>query len=134
MIKLRFFAVVVGVLACASVDNVIVAEPGTAFSLPLGRTATVAGSGSRVTFLQVPHDSRCPRSVVCVWAGDAEIQVTVSRAGQAEESRILSLSPLNNEALIGDLFVRFVGLAPYPETPGQNAQLAYVAELVVRRP
>jgi hypothetical protein len=134
MIKLRVFAVVAAVLACASVDKVIVAEPGTAFSLPLGRTATVAGSGSRITFLQVNEDSRCPTSVVCVWEGDARIRVTVSRAGRPEESQILTLSQTNNEALIGDLVVRFVALAPHPETPGRNAQLAYVAELVVRRP
>jgi hypothetical protein len=134
MIKLRVFAVVAGVLACASVDNLIVAEPGTAFSLPLGRTATVSGSGSRVTFLQVSEDSRCPTSVVCVWAGDARIRVIVSRAGRGEESQILSLSQPNNEARIGNLVVRFVNLAPYPETPDPNTPRAYVAELVVRTP
>lgn len=134
MIKLRVIAVVAGVLACASVDNVIIAEPGQAFSLPLGRTATVAGSGSRVTFLQVNEDSRCPTSVVCVWEGDARIRVTVSRAGRAEESQTLTLSQASNEARIGDLVVRFVSLKPYPETPDPGTPRAYVAELVVRTP
>lgn len=133
MMKLRLSAVVIGVLACATVDNVIVAEPGTAFSLPLGRTATLGETGSRITFKRVTEESRCPTSVVCVWAGDAQIEVTVSRDGGPSASRIFSLSGLNREGSVGDLFVRFVSLAPYPATPGPITPRAYVAELVIRR-
>jgi len=132
MIKLRSFALVVGVLACASVDNVIVAEPDTAFSLPLGKTATLGGSSTRITFKRVAHDSRCPTSVHCVWAGTADIEVTVSRDGSAPASRIFGLVGPNHEGTVGGLFVRFVALAPYPAVPGRNSELAYVAQLVVR--
>jgi hypothetical protein len=137
MRKLRFCAIVVGVLfqACASVDSVVVAEPGMAFSLPVGKTAALGGNGggSRITFRKVTEDSRCPINAVCVWEGDAQIEVTVSRDGAAAETRVLSLSQPNNEARIGDLFVRFVSLAPHPETPEPNRPRAYIAQLVVRR-
>jgi hypothetical protein len=133
MMKLRLSVVVVGVLACATVDSVIVAEPGTAFSLPLGRTATLGDNGSRITFRRVTEESRCPSSVVCVWEGDAKIEVTVSSDGGPSASRIFSLKTPNNEGSVGDLFVRFVSLVPYPETPDPSTQRAYVAELVIRR-
>lgn len=134
MITLRFSAAVVGLLAlqaCASTD-IIVAEPGVAFSLPVGKTAVLEGSESRITFRQVREDSRCPMNVLCVWEGDAKIEIVVSREQRPEESKVLSLAQPNNEAQIGDLVVRFVGLSPYPATPEPNTPRLYVAELVIR--
>lgn len=131
MIRLRF-AALLACLSCATVENVITAEPGVAFSLPMGKTAAVAGTVNRITFTQVREDSRCPTNVVCVWEGDAKIEVTVSRNGVPAETAILSLGPQNNEAQLGGLAVRFVGLAPAPVTP-EPAPRRYVAELVIRR-
>jgi len=131
MIRLLLAALLASI-ACASVENVIVAEPGVAFSLPVGKTATVSGSVNRITFTQVREDSRCPTNVVCVWEGDAKIEVSVSRNGTQAETAILSLGPQNNEAQLGDLAVRFVGLAPAPVTP-EPAPRRYVAELLIRK-
>jgi hypothetical protein len=136
MTRIGLTAVVAGVLAlqaCASVENVIIAEPDVAFSLPVGKTAGVSGSPTRITFTQVRDDSRCPRSVVCVWAGDASIELTVSREGSPSETALLRLSSPTQEAQVGGLVIRFVGLDPYPETPQPNTPRAYVAELVVRK-
>src|SRR5687768_1908233 len=131
MLQFRL-AALVACLSCASVENVITAEPGVAFSLPMGKTATVSGSVNRITFTQVREDSRCPTNVVCVWEGDAKIEVSVSRNGAPAETAILSLGPQNNEAQLGDLAVRFVGLAPAPVTP-DPAPRRYVAELLIRK-
>lgn len=136
MTSLRFASAAAGFLAlqaCASVENVIVAEPDVAFSLPVGKTAAVNGSSARLTFRTVREDSRCPANVQCVWQGDAKIEVTLSRDGAAGETAILSLMSPHNEARIGDFFVRFVGLAPYPATPGPADPRQYVAELVIRK-
>ncbi|HWL39224.1 MAG TPA: hypothetical protein VNO75_03220 [Gemmatimonadaceae bacterium] len=128
----RLVLAVLALSACASMENTVVAEPGVGFSLPLGSVAELRGSGTQLAFKRVTEESRCPTSVTCVWAGDAKIEITLSRQGGAEESRILSLTPPNNEAQIGNLVVRFVGLAPYPATPEPNAPRRYVAELVIR--
>jgi len=136
MTKIRLTAAAFSLLAfqsCASVENVIIAEPDVAFSLPVGKTAGVAGSPTRVTFRQVRDDSRCPTSVVCVWEGDARIELTVSREGSQSETAVLSLSSPGNEAQAGGLSVRFVGLAPYPATPQPSTPRQYIAELVIRR-
>jgi hypothetical protein len=118
--------------ACASVDSIIIVEPDVAFSLPLGKTAGVAGSTTRLTFRQVSEDSRCPTNVVCVWEGDAKIELLPVRDGTVGQRVILSLHT-PNEAQVGDLFVRFVGLTPYPATPDPSSTRQYVAELVIRR-
>lgn len=136
MPKLRLAAAVAILLAlqaCASVEKVIIAQPDVAFSLPVTKTASVSGTLTRITFKQVRDDSRCPRSVVCVWAGDASIELTVSREGSPGETALLRLNSPTQEAQVGGLLIRFVNLVPYPETPQPNTPRAYVAELVVRK-
>ena len=130
---IRFgLATIFAILACASVENVITAAPDQTFSLPIGKTAAVSGSPSRITFTRVTEDSRCPINAVCVWAGDAKIELTLTRNGAPVATGILSLSPENNEVQLADLVVRFVGLAPAPVTP-EPAPRQYVAELVIRK-
>lgn len=132
MLRPLLFATLTSALACASLDNVIVAEPGVTFSLPIGKTAAVAGSTTRLTFREVTEDSRCPSDAVCVWEGAAKIAVTVSRNGGPAETALLSLTAPNNETRVADLFVRLVALAPYPATTDPTPR-KYVAELVIRK-
>jgi len=132
-LALAFAAMVAVAAGCASVDTAIVAEPGTEFSLPVGKTAALNGSGTRITFRQVTTDSRCPVDVQCVWAGEAKIQLIISRSGSPDDVRILSLNPPDNETTSGDLRIRFIGLAPVPRSTEDQAKREYVAQLVVNR-
>jgi hypothetical protein len=114
-------------------EPTIPAEPGVAFELPVGKTAALNGNATRITFKQVKEDSRCPTDVTCVWAGDARIELTISRNGSSDDTKTLSLSPANSEARSGDLQIRFVGLRPVPRQADGNGPRAYVAQLVVNR-
>jgi len=116
--------------SCASAD-VVVAQPGVAFSLPVGQTASLRGNSTRLTFNQVREDSRCPANAVCVWEGDAKIEVGISRNGGALETNVMSISRPNNELRTGNLHIKFVGLAPYPGTYPENVPRAYIAQFVV---
>jgi hypothetical protein len=120
--------------ACAPVETTVVAEPGQAFSLPLGQTAAVKGSDVRLTFKDVRTDSRCPVDVQCVWAGEAKIGVIISGNGTTEETKILSLTPADSEAKAGSIRIRFVGLTPVPRQADAGTPRAYVAQLVVDQP
>jgi hypothetical protein len=116
---------------CATVDTAVVADPGVAFALPLGKTATLSGNGTHITFDKVTDDSRCPIDVVCVWAGDAKIQLVIARNGSPAETRVVSITSPNDEVVSGDLKIRLVGLAPAPRQSEPSASRAYVARLVV---
>jgi hypothetical protein len=120
--------------ACAPVETAVVAEPGQAFALPLGKTAAVKGSDVRLTFKDVRTDSRCSVDVQCVWAGEAKIGVVISGNGTTEETKVLSLTPADSETSAGNLRVRFVGLAPLPRQADAGTARAYVAQLVVDQP
>jgi len=71
--------------------------------------------------------------VQCVWAGEAKIELIISRSGSPDDVRILSLKPPDNETTSGDLRIRFVGLAPVPRSTEDQAKREYVAQLVVNR-
>lgn len=120
--------------ACAPVETAVVAEPGQAFSLPLGQTAAVKGTDVRLTFKDVRTDSRCPVDVQCVWAGEAKIGVLIALKGTADETKVLTLASPDSQATAGNLRIRFVGLAPVPRQADAGTARAYVAQLVVDQP
>lgn len=119
------------VASCATVESAVVADPGVAFSLPVGKTATVNGTSARITFTRVTDDSRCPVDVQCVWAGDAKIELTIAGANGPADLRTISITPPNNETTSGNLRIRLVGLAPAPKQSEPSASRAYVAQLIV---
>jgi len=82
----------------------------------------------------VTEDSRCPVDVQCVWAGDAKIELAISRANVPGDTRVISLTPPNSEATVGDVKIRFVSLAPTPRQSEPPASRAYVARLMVLAP
>ena len=127
-------AIIVATAGCATAEPTVavVAEPGVAFSLPVGKTASINGNGTKITFKQVKADSRCPTDVTCVWEGDAEIEITVSRPGSPDDTKILSLHT-PNVITSGDLQIRFVGLTPVPRQADGSAPRAYVAQLLANR-
>lgn len=116
---------------CAPMQTTaVVVEPGVAFTLAPGQTATVRRADARVTFREVREDSRCPVDVQCVWAGDAKVEVTIARAGVPTETKTLSITPPENEVQTGNMKLRFVGLTPVPRQSDGNVPRNYLAEFV----
>lgn len=71
------------------------AEAGNSRELILGVGETTAlADGSRLTYLQLVNDSRCPPDVQCVWAGDAEILLRWQPASGRAQEASLHTSPL----------------------------------------
>ena len=55
-----------------------VVSVGDTVQLRYGQSATIGQTGVRVQFSGLAADSRCPIDAICVWAGDAHVQVTVT--------------------------------------------------------
>jgi hypothetical protein len=125
----------VAALACSSggaADSPVAASVGGPFVLAPGQTATVPGHDLTITFLAVQEDSRCPRDVVCVWSGNARVQLEVAREG-VELPVGLNTAVEPNAAPVGDdLLVVLEGLVPAPTTTGPIDPADYRATLEVR--
>lgn len=87
------------------------AQSGESIAVDLGDSATLAKSKISIKFVKVIEDSRCPVNVNCIWAGNAKIEVEISK-GSKTESFILNTSGQETSARLSDYLVKFTDLNP----------------------
>jgi hypothetical protein len=87
----------------------------------------------RLGFVDVENDSRCPASVVCIWAGDGHAVLAVGAAtGPLERLHLhTTLDPRGADAF--GYRVTLLDLMPYPDQPGDIPLDAYAVRLRVER-
>ena len=82
-------------------------------------------------------DSRCPKNVNCIRAGEAEVLVEVFKKGKFLKQQTLIFYPStinkNTTTLYTSNTLNIAGLSllPYPEGPGKIDQADYFLELVI---
>ncbi len=105
---------------------------GQSFELRVGETTTIGEELLVVGFAGVSSDSRCPIDVVCVWAGEAIVELTLRRLPRPEEV-VEVRTPGATEASYDGYAVEVRALLPAPRASVPTDPEAYVATLVVRR-
>lgn len=125
MPRLIAVALVLSLAACAEP-----AEPAVRLDVQkLPATATIAEgrslevSGAIISFDGVNSDSRCASDLVCVWAGNAELRITVGPAVGLGPVRLLTLNtnlePQTSDEVYG-LILTVVDLQPVPVSTGET--------------
>lgn len=131
---LRYLGTVLGLLAlfgCGEdhalnprAANTSQAEVDDEFVLAPGEFTGVDGLDLIVIFHGVSGDSRCDPSVVCVWAGDAEVNIGIAPRGDGDERlAILHTNPhvgSDTTSLGPDRLLRLVELRPESLPPRQE--------------
>ena len=97
---------------------------------------TVSIEDVSIVFEKVISDSRCPKNVTCVWAGEAKVLVTISKNGKSIEKKELTFSASaiveGDENIIyksEDFQISGLRLFPYPETTNKIENNEYCLEL-----
>ena len=108
-------------------------ELETEFTLPIGEEASIKGEDLKIEFIEVLEDSRCPKNVECIWAGQARYAVTFKR-GDASEQAIFTEPGENGQSKVTvfDYEVR-AALEPYPEEPDSVATDEYQVRMSVKK-
>ncbi len=103
------------------------------FTLKVGQSARSEDSGFKITFASVKEESRCPKGVTCVWAGNAKILVEISKdaAGSTSFELNTNINPRSGRYLGYELSLD--KLDPYPKADEQLKQSQYEATLVLRK-
>jgi hypothetical protein len=113
------------------------ARVGREVKLKVGRSTTFGREDLRLRFASAANDSRCPTGVTCVWAGNAEVLVEVSKKGGGGKKTLrlnTNAGPERPaEGKYGRYTVKLVGLSPYPSTAGKIKQGEYAAALLVTK-
>ncbi|MGH7680245.1 MAG: hypothetical protein ACRENU_17370 [Gemmatimonadaceae bacterium] len=87
-------------------DQDVVLAPATPVAVP--------SSNLRLSFERVSADSRCPADAVCVWAGNATVQVRVTDNGQLPREFSLNSTTAPTSVSFDGYVLRFVALSPTP--------------------
>lgn len=103
-------------------------QPGEFFSF--GRNS--------IHFKEVVSDSRCPKDVTCVWAGEAKILVELYENGSLLKEKILTLSsskiPLEFSVQGTNYSINKMVLYPYPTTklvdPEYSLEIMILEEVI----
>jgi hypothetical protein len=122
--------------ACASTSapsrNVAL---GASFELRVGESAAIGDELLVVAFEGVRSDSRCPRSVVCIRAGEGVVDVLVKRLPATSAGLTLKTQPLDESVgRFENYEVRLVELLPEPRAGEAIPAKEYVSRLTVTRP
>jgi hypothetical protein len=111
---------------------------GEVFSLRGGETIYVdtpadqRGPKIELRFASVASDSRCPRLVMCVVAGDATIVVTAAIGGSAAQISLRTTPAQGEGGGLPGYALRLIGLDPLRDHPEDSLELGqYTARLVV---
>jgi len=120
--------------ACRPVPGDIVVRLNEEFSLSVGQRAGVEGEDLRVQFVDVVADSRCPKGVTCIWAGEVKCLVEVVASGSSERVELtqpgLGGGP-SRQAVKG--YGLSFAVDPYPEAGKQISRDDYRLRLTVRK-
>ena len=106
------------------------AVSGKPFDLKAGAIAKLP-DGTSLKFERVQSDSRCPMDVMCVWAGDAIIAVTLNLAKGATEARELHTQQTGSQISYANYTITLSALAPYPRSNQEIPASGYIATFVV---
>ena len=104
------------------------------FSLKVGAPATIQSEQLEIRMESVGPDSRCPVNVTCVWEGDAQVTIGLSRQAQAPGRLQLHTSQqFATEGTYLNYRVRLTALMPAPRDGSGIEPGSYAATLVVSR-
>ena len=104
--------------------------PKIVVKVPMGET--VQFEKASVRFIKVLEDSRCPKDLTCVWAGQAKILVEIIENGKsAVQKEILFKAGVESNLLTSETYtLKGVSLSPYPtsDSVGKLEYLLLVSE------
>ena len=79
------------------------------------------------------EDSRCPRNVECVWAGEAKYVVTFTKGDASEQAVFTEPGEYSQGKVVVFDYEIMSTLEPYPEDPGDIAPADYRLQMSVQK-
>ena len=105
------------------------------FSLHVGQQVALEGESLKIKFASVANDSRCPREVTCVWAGNAEVLIQAEQSGKTTNLMLNTNGgeKFPREAQLDRYKVTLVSLNPQPSRDKGIKATDYEATLLIRK-
>jgi hypothetical protein len=117
-------------------DGSVSVALGEPFALALDESANYAGT-LRIAFVEMLGDSRCPSDAVCMVAGQVQVKVAVTAAGQAQTEVVLTLGDLYagnvQQVALNGYRLSLQNVEPYPMTTKHTRPDEYRAAFMLEQ-
>ena len=105
------------------------------YSAALQQGELLSFGNRSLKFKEVISDSRCPKDVTCIWAGEAKVLVELFENGKFLEDKILLINSKNSILSFLSEAVAYsisgIDLMPYPTVQSKNTKPNYSLKMRV---
>jgi hypothetical protein len=123
----------IGFIVVSPAQGQIAAALGEEFTLRVGELVLIKEACLKISFSRVAEDSRCPKGVVCVWAGNGKIVVKANGGKGMPVDVELNTTVEPKQSRFQKYSIKLVGLHPYPQKDVKIKRSDYVAALVINK-
>jgi hypothetical protein len=109
------------------------ARLGHEFTLKVGEQVIIKKGGLKISLSAVAEDSRCPKGVTCIWAGNGRIIIRISKGNGRTVPLEFNTGVEPKQHRFQGYDIKLVGLNPYPQKDLPIKRDAYVATLLVNK-
>jgi len=127
-----------GILICSISLSAQVHKENRIFNSVLQSGEQLEFGDKSIRFKEVISDSRCPKDVTCVWAGEAKVLIEIFENGKLINEKQVVINPytlveipLQFSAGGGIYSITAFKLFPYPSTTSKNDTMHYTLEMQV---
>ena len=111
----------------------IAAQTNQQLKFRVNSQKAVAGGKLTIKFISIVEESRCPEGVNCIHAGNAKIQIKVTKRGGAAKTFELNTNFEPNGISFEGYEIKLANLEPVPKENIRINRNAYTATLVVSK-
>lgn len=139
-VKILFIILCLMILSCneapTTVSGAVLDEP---FELKVNEAKQIHSKNLTIGFGSVDYDSRCPDGAICVWEGEANVNLWLSKPSYDTVKFKLTISGYVIKADtshhrfvdVPGYRIRLMQLAPYPSVQVTNDYSKYIATLFI---
>jgi hypothetical protein len=127
-----------GILICSISLSAQVQEENRIFNSVLQGGEQFEFGDKSIRFKEVISDSRCPKDVTCVWAGEAKVLIEIFEKGKLINEKQVVINPYTIEEIPlqfsaggGIYSITAFKLFPYPSTASKKNTMDYTLEMQV---
>lgn len=119
-------------IACTDLtNNYNFAEINKEFEIHVGEIVVIPEVGLEIKFNLVTEDSRCPIGAVCVWEGNAAVNLKFKNSEGDTSVTQLNTNLEPKQITFSNLTIQLKELSPCPVENEQINPSAYIAKLLV---
>ncbi|MBX3244407.1 MAG: hypothetical protein KF685_08125 [Acidobacteria bacterium] len=116
----------------AGANMTVNAQDEKSFVVGIGKEVDFSGKRvTKVKFLEVTEDSRCPEGVDCFWAGNARLKIELSFSDDEPVTLEMDTNGPNSTVKFEGGTVSLIKLDPYPKNNVEFDRSAYKVSLKI---